>query len=435
MSGPTVEKTDIDLNHISYKMPEVDADAEVIVEESAKGATGEKRTRDIKIVLKAYPMLDDVDLAPEFKSCIKETFHEEKKKDIGYVREIYCPDVKVDNIRGVAEFVNLESFNLHSYSPQTVTGSEELLKLTRLRLLRLEKVTLDDMHIIEKITDLTTLELVGLNLEELDIWSKLTQLNEVDIHGSTISSLEPIISHPGVAYLTISAGQLNSIEQLSDFPAYNYLNIYGLKQNEAEYLANLKDLKQLALKEAVVYDFSFLEDMTRLTYLSISTSSAIDNLSFLAKLTNLRSLMIEAKGNVSMAPLTQLKGLDYLYLDGLSVTDLDRLYELESVKSLNFANNKIQDFSVIGLMPWIETLYIAGNPVTSVKFMENNLGVRSLTLARTPLNDIDVVFGLPNLKTLTLYDSNSISCAQIEKIKEELELDRFDAPRSCDNAL
>lgn len=111
-----------------------------------------------------------------------------------------------------------------------------------------------------------------------------------------------------------------------------------LYMNDISFLANLTNLTYLDLRHNSISDLSPLANLTNLTYLHLYDNLVVD-VTPLANLSNLTSLYLADNFIVDVTPLTALTNLETLDLSGNQITDANCLSALTNAQSINIRNN------------------------------------------------------------------------------------------------
>ncbi len=86
--------------------------------------------------------------------------------------------------------------------------------------------------------------------------------------------------------------------------------------------------------------------------------NAVDDISWLTELPELRVLIIAINRVTDITPLARLKKLEYLEMFNNYITDISPLKGLTHLMDLNMGFNKIEDFSPLYEMKWLKRLWI-----------------------------------------------------------------------------
>ena len=98
--------------------------------------------------------------------------------------------------------------------------------------------------------------------------------------------------------------------------------------------------------------------------------NGVDDISWLAELTDLRILIIAVNRVADISPLAGLTKLEYLELFNNRITDLTPLKGLTHLMDLNISYNSISDYSPLYEMTWLKRLWIANSSTDRKKVPE-----------------------------------------------------------------
>ena len=127
-------------------------------------------------------------------------------------------------------------------------------------------------------------------------------------------------------------------------------------------LGKLTQLEGLVLIGEENADYGFLEHLPNLVTLTLSGSGG-RNLDSLKHLKNLKELVSRSVLR-DLSPLTGLKQLEELQVDGSRIDSLEPLRGLTNLKLLFARNNRIQDVSPLSGKPNLNRLWLQNNCIT-----------------------------------------------------------------------
>ena len=161
-------------------------------------------------------------------------------------------------------------------------------------------------------------------------------------------------------------------------------------------------------------------DVATTTSLALGVSNVTnEDLVEVAKLVNLKKLML-GKNNISdISPLTALTNLTELDLHSNQISDISMITKLPNLTNLNLRDNSITDITIIANMTNLTELDLRRNPIADIKPIANLKKLEVLSLADTRdadgdytngvhLSDLTPLSGLTGLKELYL-DGGSIN--------------------------
>ena len=302
------------------------------------------------------------------------------------------------------------------------------LELTRLRVVRRNRNSVEDLTGLEFAANLTDLSiydnqisdisaLVGLtNLEFLDLTRNqisdisalagLTNLTELYLKGNQISDFSPIAGLiPNLEHYSNSNQRVRSTEGRVHIPD-SYLRAHiekalgktsGAEITQADMLT-LTSLAAIGGRESSVEDLTGLEFAANLTELNLH-SNQISNISTLAGLTDLTELYLGGNNISNISALVGLTDLTELYLGGNNISDISALAGLTDLTELYLVENNISDISALAGLTDLTELYLAFNQISDISALAELTDLTELSLNSNQISDFSPIAGLiPNLE-------------------------------------
>ena len=180
-------------------------------------------------------------------------------------------------------------------------------------------------------------------------------------------------------------------------------------------IAGLTNLKWLYLSNCSISDVSFLEGLTQLIYLSL-TSNPISDVSPLAGLTQLKWLYLFNTSVSDISALSELTQLSSLGISGSSLSDLSPLSKLTQLTYLSLGNNSISDISPLKVLTQLTNLSLWNNSISDISPLAKLTQLQFLYLYDNIISDISVLSGLKELIVLGLSDNNISDISPLVKL-------------------
>lgn len=236
---------------------------------------------------------------------------------------------------------------------------------------------------------------------------------------------DPIMSNElwGIKTLTLPA-ELQTLEDLQHFPYLEILSVQNSGTNGLENISKLTYLKGVSINGCAV------------TY---------DELSAIAALPELTTLVLANCGLTNIAPLSAAVKLEALDLHGNTISDIAPLTTMRSLHTLNLAQNALSVLTDLSLLSELTTLSVAGNSVTSLaplitlnkltaldvsnNQLTNLSGVENMTalvglyVTDNALTDISALAQLPALEELNISGNNLKDISKLGSIRTLVYLD------------
>ncbi|QWU16213.1 internalin A [Paenibacillus sophorae] len=149
-----------------------------------------------------------------------------------------------------------------------------------------------------------------------------------------------------------------------------------------EYAVNIQSL---VLPSQKIRNITPLSKLKKLTYLNVD-GNQITDLSPLSRLSTLQTLVVDDNKIKSLVPLKNLNKLTYLIASKNQVKDLSPIQKLK-LEWLLLSGNKIQDLTPLKNHPTLEHLYLDDNLIRDIAVLETMPQLKEVSLANNPLNE------------------------------------------------
>ena len=206
---------------------------------------------------------------------------------------------------------------------------------------------------------------------------------------------------------------IQCIDALGELKNLQVLDLGGQAAiDDISVLSSLTNLRELYLwhiegwGECDLSDLSALSGLTNLEILDLSCNVRIGDLSALSSLTNLRKLDLAGHRYISdsdLSALSNLTNLEKLNLrcDGRNgICDISALSGLTNLRELNLEDNQISDLSALSGMKNLEILRLKDNEISDISILSGMVNLRVLDLNNNEISDLSALSGLINLEQL-----------------------------------
>ncbi len=150
--------------------------------------------------------------------------------------------------------------------------------------------------------------------------------------------------------------------------------------------------------------------------------SSLDDLSFLATLTNLEQLDFSLSNVSDLTPIKDLKNLRSLIFWETNVEDLSSISSLSLLENLHVASN-VNDLSPIKNLYQLREVNLTYSMVTDLSPLKNLNKLETINLAETFVSRLEPLSNIVNLKTLIFFGSKVVDIKPISGLKNLEYLD------------
>ena len=373
-------------------------------------------------------------------------------KEISKLEMLSLTNITISSVSYLQDLqyaTNLKNLYIYDYNQeQEVLNFEDLVNFNKLEELSIssikEWISLDELS---KLVNLKNLSFsVAYNgsttIIDCSYLENLTNLEEIYFYASKLENIETLQSLKQLKKLNISLMSYINGSDTNDDDFVDCKNFKGLEnledlsisssdiQNISE-LSNLKNLKALNIVGSYYQriDCEELINITSLEKLQLQYGAYLDNIDDIAKLTNLKDLMITNLDYVDMSWLGKLTNLEKLNITG-DLGDVSKyLQNLKKLKELDISPNNWESKQNIYFkgMDSLEILTVTCGGYNSSKIdfseIDSLKNLKELYLSSyNPSNaeNVSTIKNLPNLEKITLYtyysnysDTSNYECVNV----------------------
>ena len=145
----------------------------------------------------------------------------------------------------------------------------------------------------------------------------------------------------------------------------------------------------------------------------------VDDISPIAKLTNLRWLYLGGTESNDLAPLAELKELQILELDDNPVSDLSSLSALKNLEELSLEETRVSDLVPVGALSRLEKLDLGSTNVEDLSPLAALKSLRVLQINDTQVRDLSPLVGLSALEHLDVGETQ-VNEKEIQLLQQAL---------------
>ncbi|PES67539.1 internalin [Bacillus cereus] len=188
-----------------------------------------------------------------------------------------------------------------------------------------------------------------------------------------------------------------------------HINKYNLNRENLntpitkEDLLKVKSLIVVEAKSKGIKDVSGLEYMTNLENLTLEEVK-LDNMQFISKLRQLKSVNITYSELQNIEPLAELENIENLSLRNNKISDVSPLSQMKKIKILDLNSNDIKDITPLFTVTSLRTLTLANNQISNANLagIEQLKNVKNLSLSNNGLTNIEHITSMKKLVELDL---------------------------------
>lgn len=257
----------------------------------------------------------------------------------------------VKSLKDLSKLTNLEYLDASGLNIKDITA---IGKLTKLRVLYLQRNAISNITALKNLKDLEVLSLNGNQLVYINTLTSLTKLQKLYLRENKIINITALNKLTNLETLELGKNSIQKIDSLK----------------------NLKNLKYLALDNNQVSDLSALKALTNITYLDLSNNK-ISSIKAIKSLSGLESLYLQRNTISDISTVSAFKKLKLLSLNGNNISDLKSLAKLTLLEKLYLKDNKVKSIASLKGLVNLNELYLSGNAITNysaVKTVYNKKG-------------------------------------------------------------
>jgi Leucine-rich repeat (LRR) protein len=178
---------------------------------------------------------------------------------------------------------------------------------------------------------------------------------------------------------------------------YNQDGYVILNENLDENIAAIFRVKELIYSGT---DLKYLESLSNLESLSISSHRKCSDLTPLKNLIRLKKLRISENNISDLNPLYKLKKLEHLFLVNNNISSLKGIENLNKIKFLDISGNNINSLEGLLNHTKLTDLRFNRNNVSSLKPISNNSSLERLEFSKNLVEDLEPIRNCLKMKIL-----------------------------------
>lgn len=232
-----------------------------------------------------------------------------------------CDLTGLDLLENVGTMDSLSYLQLQDNHISELTGIEKFPHLESLDLSNNELTSLEGIDVLP---DLTALYCSDNKLTDMQPIGALKHLQNLTLSRNQIASMKGLGGQDSLESVDLQENDLVSLEGMGELPALTLLDLGNNGLTSITGISKAPRLTSLRLNGNNLSDVSEIGRLTNLYYLSLSDNQVTD-ISGFENLSGLNSLDLDGnQGLTDLTPLTGLKNLLYVNVDGTGVTQAER---------------------------------------------------------------------------------------------------------------
>jgi Leucine-rich repeat (LRR) protein len=245
---------------------------------------------------------------------------------------------KLENIASIGTLKNLQNLYISGNgSLKKIPDVSDLEKLTYLELV--SNGSLVDISELAYLYNLPSLKIHNNDsLSDISALASLEKLNSLTLSDNPISDISPI-SDLNITSLTISNNPISDISPIGNLKKLDYLSLHDNNISDISPIGNVKTLTTLNLSSSTVSDISVLSNLENLSTLYLRYLNSVTDFSPLEDLEKLQYLTLYNTDSIETLPTlaTSMYKLEIYYNDELS--DISSISELTNLKYADVQKN------------------------------------------------------------------------------------------------
>ncbi len=211
---------------------------------------------------------------------------------------------------------------------------------------------------------------------------------------------------PKVKNLVIDSKALTSVDALNDISVSVSLRIKAPNVANFNVLSKFTNIKQLGVDSDSMDNLKWMAPLTNLTSASIHGSFKLSSIEGIPANSTLKELALEHLNLVDLNPVVVLGSLEKLELDGSNIKDLTPLNKLNNLKKLDLKSANVADFTPLGTVPNLKQVSVYASKSNNYNALGELKQVEKIESGMTSMNDISWLKNDPKLTYLGVFSEN-----------------------------
>ena len=308
----------------------------------------------------------------------------------------------ITSFKGLEKFVSMTSLTISNAKISDLSALKEAEALTSLYLYSCE-VT-DTVSELENITKLYMKKTVP----PAAVLQKLTAVSTLELNECEIEDMNAFAEMPSVkSILMTKVTTLKSFEGIEKFANLETLSFTECDIAKMDGIDKAVALTQLTCKQSKIKDISSVAGAAKLNTLYMTGSTVENGLEAVGDMKALTTLDIEDlnEGKADVSFISKIKTLEYVCLNGISLSNLDMLSELKELKTIYAEKCGISDIDALSALTAVEDLRLSGNVIRDISALSGMKNLTKLYIA----NNISSLEAIKDIYSVEYLDISSNS--------------------------
>lgn len=284
----------------------------------------------------------------------------------------------------LAKIPLLDSINLNGQN--TLDNLEPLSKLTKLKVLLVNKTSISDLEPLRELSEITYLDISGTNVSDLSVLTNLTHLISLKADDSKIKNIDKL-TFPSLKYF--------------------YADNSTISDDVAAAFLKLNPSCLLVYKTATLK--TWWGNLSK-TWQEVFTKQLGTNPDTkreeLHTLVEQKTLEINNTTISDLTPLSEYIQLQKLHFSGTAITNINLPENIQTLKSLHATNSPIKDIKSLTVLTELEDLDISNTPIEDLYELWKLKKLTILNCAGTQIKRLDALEKMENLTYLDCSNTN-----------------------------
>ncbi len=259
---------------------------------------------------------------------------------------------------------------------------------------------------------LTELVADSKNISDLTGIEDAINLTRLSLKSNNISDITPLMGLPSLTYLNLHTNNISDISAVGTLSNLKFLSVTSNSAvSDISAVVSLTSLKELYFSSTDVSDLTVPSQMPWLTAIGFQ-STGINDLSLLAGNTALTKIEARYNNIVDISPLQNMTEMRLLYLQYNHITDISALAGLSKLECFEGSANEINDLTPLQNLTELNRIYLGGNHIQDITPLEGLSKVTKVYLEYNHLEDISSLLNMAGLSYQVRVDYNYLDLSE-----------------------